>query len=82
MMKLFLPSFKTKKKLSLINHSSKGNQSNQVGLMGISIIGKVKENNNAGGLNRRKTEADLETVPRRQDLAFLMYTDKDVAEVN
>ena len=52
--------------------------------MGVSIMGKIKENNHGGGrlLNRRKTEADLDTVPRRRDLAFLMYTDTQVAEVN
>ena len=48
--------------------------------MGVSILGKVKEGK-PGALNRRKTEAEMDKVPRRQDLAFLMYTDKDVAEV-
>ena len=64
------------------NYDHKGNQFNQVGLMGISVWGKVKpEPNKAGGLKQRKTEAEMDRVPRRQDLAFLMYTDKDVAEV-
>ena len=50
--------------------------------MGVSVWGKVKpEPNKAGGLKQRKTEAEMDKVPRRQDLAFLMYTDKDVAEV-
>ena len=64
------------------NHFHKGNEFNQVGLMGVSIMGKIKENNPDRLLNRRKTEADLDTVPRRRDLAFLMYTDTQVAEVN
>ena len=64
------------------NYDHKGNQFNQVGLMGVSVWGKVKpEPNKAGGLKQRKTEAEMDRVPRRQDLAFLMYTDKDVAEV-
>ena len=65
------------------NYDHKGNQFNQVGLMGVSVWGKVKpEPNKAGGLKQRKTEAEMDRVPRRQDLAFLMYTDKDVAEVS
>ena len=64
------------------NYDHKGNQFNQVGLMGVSVWGKVKpEPNKVGGLKQRKTEAEMDRVPRRQDLAFLMYTDKDVAEV-
>jgi len=64
------------------NYDHKGNQFNQVGLMGVSVWGKVKpEPNKAGGMKQRKTEAEMDRVPRRQDLAFLMYTDKDVAEL-
>ena len=46
--------------------------------MGVSVWGKVKPDPNK---SKRKTEAEMDKVPRRQDLAFLMYTDKDVAEV-
>lgn len=66
-------------KLSLRpNHMHKANEFNQVGLMGISIFGQMK----SASQSRRGSRTDeFLAVPRRQDLAFLMYTDKDIAEV-
>ena len=62
------------------NFMHKKNEFNQVGLMGLSIFG-ISDKPKAG--SRRPSRSDDNSiVPRRQDLTFLMYTDKDVAEVN
>ena len=61
------------------NYMHKKNEFNQVSLMGLSVFG-VADKPKAG--SRRPSRSDDNSiVPRRQDLAFLMYTDKDVAEV-
>ena len=65
-------------------HFDKRNELNQVGLMGVSILGCFNDQmkNRSGSQSRRGSRLDeFSVVPRRQDLAFLMYTDKDIAEV-
>jgi hypothetical protein len=64
------------------NHINKGNEYNQVGLMGVSIVGLPDKARPGKNRSRRGSRIDeLSVVPRRQDLAFLMYTDKDIVEV-
>ena len=60
-------------------HFDKRNELNQVGLMGVSILGICDQMKNRRRRGSRMDE--FSAVPRRQDLAFLMYTDKDIAEV-
>ena len=64
-------------------HFDKRNELNQVGLMGVSILGVCDQmKNRSRSQSRRGSRLDeFSVVPRRQDLAFLMYTDKDIAEV-
>ncbi len=64
------------------NHITKHNDFNQVGLRGLSVIGTPDSGKSGGRTSRRGSRVgDFSFVPRRQDLAFLVYTDKDVAEV-
>ena len=66
------------------NYMHKKNDLNQVSLMGISIHGQMKPpmiGKSPNSSRRGSRTDDFIEVPRRQDLAFLMYTDKDVAEV-
>ena len=73
-------------KLSLKhNHMFKKNEFNQVGLLGISVLGLPKPSglSRSPSLSRRGSRTEENSlVPRRQDLNFLMYTDKDIAEVS
>lgn len=64
-------------------HFDKRNELNQVGLMGVSVLGICDQmKNRSRSQSRRGSRIDeFSAVPRRQDLAFLMYTDKDIAEV-
>ena len=49
--------------------------------MGVSIYG-IEDVTNDKLHRRRNSELELNSVvSRRQDLAFVMYTDKDIAEV-
>ena len=51
--------------------------------MGVTVYGVKSRNPSDVALPRRDSRQDLEEiVSRRKDLAFVMYTDKDVAEVN
>ena len=65
------------------NHNDRQNPFNQVGLMGINIYGVKSNPSGEYDFNmRRDSRKEVEAiVSRRKDLAFVMYTDKDVAEV-
>lgn len=64
------------------NHLNKKNEYNQVGLMGVSFFGTPQKARAGNNLSRRGSRIDEFTIiSRRQDLAFLMYTDKDIVEV-
>ena len=70
------------------NHPNHDNQYNQVGLLGISIYGiedvSTSYATNHGKLLQERRSSELEqdaVVARREDLAFIMYTEKDIAEV-
>ena len=65
------------------NHNDRQNPFNQVGLMGINIYGVKSSPSGEYDFNmRRDSRKEVEAiVSRRKDLAFVMYTDKDVAEV-
>ena len=62
------------------NYMHKKNEFNQVSLMGLTVFG-IPDKPKPGSRRPSRTE-DFSVVPRRQDLAFLVYTDKDVAEVS
>ena len=62
------------------NHNDRGNTFNQVSLMGVCIYGIRHQDPT---LPRRNSRSDVQDiVSRRKDLAFVMYTDSDVAEVH
>ncbi len=51
--------------------------------MGVSIYGVEDTPTGYSHRERRNSEKEQQSVvTRRQDLAFVMYTDKDIAEVN
>jgi len=65
------------------NHFNRQNQYNQVSLMGVSIYGIEDMPIYYDKLQQRRN-SELEqnsVVARQQDLAFVMYTDKDIAEL-
>lgn len=65
------------------NHLNKRNEYNQVGLMGVCFYGTPQKAKVGTNLSRRGSRLDeFSVIPRRQDLAFLMYTDKDIVEVD
>lgn len=56
------------------NHLNRYNEYNQVGLMGLNVIGTPIDKD-------KHSEKPLYKLSHRDDLAFLMYMDTDIAEV-